>query len=165
MNTDNAIFWRDEAGNLESGFIDWGRFKQDNFARGLSNGYMCTDLAEFMQEHDKRLIRNYIAEYVGEGGPMVDFDTIWEHYMLSWLLLGLAAVDLPRQIFMCGSKHVVPEAWPYIHDYKDPRVFHMPNYNNGMVAIVRNFAYYWKFKDLAGFWNGWKKKHLPQKFK
>mmetsp|Transcript_86904 Transcript_86904/g.202307 ORF Transcript_86904/g.202307 Transcript_86904/m.202307 type:complete len:353 (-) Transcript_86904:67-1125(-) len=164
MNTDNAIFWRDDEGNLQSGFIDWGRFKQDNFARGLSNGYMCTDLAELMQHKDEHLIRSYIGEYIAEGGPHLEFDVFWEHYMLSWLLLGLSAVDLPRQIFMCGSKHVTPEGWGSIKHYKDPRIFRMPNYNNGMVAIVRNFAHYWKLKELPRFWNRWKKKHLPHRF-
>ena len=37
---------------VHSGFIDWGRFKKDNFARALSNGYMCTDLCEMLQQHD-----------------------------------------------------------------------------------------------------------------
>ena len=58
MNTDNASFWRDEEGKVQSGFIDWGRFKQDNFARGLTNGYMCCDLCEFI-ENDKKLVQSF----------------------------------------------------------------------------------------------------------
>jgi len=162
MNTDNAMFWRDDGGGVCSGFIDWGRFKRDNFARGLSNGYMCSDLCELVQESDERWIRNFIEAFVDAGGPPLDFDLFWEHYMLSQLLGGLAAIDLPRQLELTGSPDMTREGWRSIRDYKDPRVFRLPNYNNGMCAIIRNFAYYWKCKDLPAFWEGWKTKHADR---
>lgn len=165
MNTDNAMFWRDEVGNVQSGFIDWGRFKRDNIARGLSNGYMCCDLCELVQASDEQWIKNYIESFTASGGPTLNFDVFWEHYMLSWLLQGLAAVDLPRQLILTGSPHVTPDGWKTISDYRDPRIFRLPNYNNGMVAIIRNFAYYWKCKDLPSFWQRWKAKHLDSTMK
>merc|ERR1719323_815451 len=100
MNTDNAIFWRDGEGRIESGFIDWGRFKRNNLARGLTTGYMCTDLAQLMQESDKGLCNIFCEEYMKEGGPTISKHTFWEHYMLSWLLLALLCVDLPHQIWI-----------------------------------------------------------------
>lgn len=160
MNTDNAMFWRDEAGRVCSGFIDWGRFKRDNFARALSSGYMCCDLCEVVQLSDEAWIRSFIDALAESGGPRLDFNVFWEHYMLAWLLQGLAAVDLPRQLFLTGSSYMTPDGWLKIPSYKDPRIFRLPNYNNGMVAILRNFVYYWKCRDLASFWDRWKKKHL-----
>ena len=41
MNIDNAFFWRDAAGKVESGFIDWGRFRQENYASALIHGFSC----------------------------------------------------------------------------------------------------------------------------
>lgn len=160
MNTDNAMFWRDGDGKVCSGFIDWGRFKRDNFARGLSNGYMCCDLCELVQLSDEQWIRNFIEAFVSSGGPHLDFDLFWEHYMLSWLLQGLAAVDLPRQLTLTGSPHVLPENLNKLKSYKDPRIFRLPGYNNGQFAIFRNFVYYWRCRDLPAFWQRWKKAHI-----
>jgi hypothetical protein len=198
MNTDNATFWRDADGRVHSGFIDWGRFKKDNFARALSNGicspsigdtaecsrthiagrsllltrvpgssagYMCTDLCETLQQHDEHLIRTYIAAFnaVAEGkATPLDFDVMWKQYLLSWLLLGLSAVDMPRQIcYLCGPNTAL-EQWATIRDYKDARVFNMPQYMNGCVAIVRNFAHYFCTKQLAAFWAEWKRENLEE---
>jgi len=160
MNTDNAMFWRDDDGNVCSGFIDWGRFKRDNFARGLNNGYMCSDLCEMVQQSDEQWIKNFIDTFQASGGPKLKFEVFWEHYMLAWLLQGLAAVDLPRQLILTESPWMTDEGWSYIKSYKDPRVFRLPNYNNGMCAIIRNFCYYWRCRDLPGFWEDWKQKHL-----
>jgi len=165
MNTDNATFWRDADGRVHSGFIDWGRFKKDNFARALSNGYMCTDLCETLQQHDEHLIRTYIAAFnaaaEGKATPL-DFDVMWKQYLLSWLLLGLSAVDMPRQIcYLCGPNTAL-EQWATIRDYKDARVFNMPQYMNGCVAIVRNFAHYFCTKQLAAFWAEWKRENLEE---
>ena len=121
MNTDNASFWRDEEGKVQSGFIDWGRFKQDNFARGLTNGYMCCDLCEFVQENDKKLVQSFADTTNAEGGK-IDGKVLWEQYLLSWLLLGLSIVDLPRQILFT-SPHTTEAGWKLITDYKDPREY------------------------------------------
>jgi len=161
MNTDNAIFWRDEKGKVESGFIDWGRFKRNNMARGLTTGYMCTDMVEFMQERDRDLIKVFVDEFNESGGPTIKFETFWEHYLLSWLLLGLLAVDMPHQIWI-GSVYTGPEGWADIKDYKDPRVFRMPNYSNGNLAMLRNFVAYWKGKDLPAFWKKWREANPPK---
>jgi hypothetical protein len=158
MNTDNASFWRDEQGRVQSGFIDWGRFKRDNYARGLTNGYMCTDLCEFLQAEDEKLVRAFAAAYNGAGGSL-DASRLWEQYLVAWLLLGLSIVDLPRQILFT-SPHTTQEGWKRIKSYKDPCIFHMPNYTNGTVAMCRNFAYYWHTKDLGGLWQKWKVENL-----
>lgn len=160
MTADNAFFWRDEHGRVECGFIDWGRFKQDNFARALAQGYFNCDLCEFVQANDELLIRSFIEEFAAAGGPSLAFEDVWDDYLLTWCLLGLQIMDMPKMIWTCGSPHVTPEGWPSIEDYRDPRVFGMPNYSNGMVAIVRNFAYYWKRRDLPGFWARFKAAHL-----
>lgn len=160
MNTDNAMFWRDEDGKVCSGFIDWGRFKRDNFARGLSNGYMCCDLCELVQLSDEQWIKNFIESFANAGGRKLTFDVFWEHYMLSWLLQGLSIVDNPRQLALTGSPYLIPPQSSTIKSYKDPRIFRLPQYMNGMVAMIRNFLYYWKCRDLPSFWNRWKKLHI-----
>merc|ERR1712050_138389 len=102
----------------------------------------------------------FVETLASEGGPRLEFEIIWEHYMLSWLLQGLAAVDLPRQLGLMGWKYMTPEAFKSIKSYKDPRVFRMPNYMAGCFAIIRNFAFYWKCRDLPSFWSCWKKTRL-----
>eukprot|EP00747_Dinoflagellata_sp_TGD_P179093 gnl/TRDRNA2_/TRDRNA2_29280_c0_seq1.p1 gnl/TRDRNA2_/TRDRNA2_29280_c0~~gnl/TRDRNA2_/TRDRNA2_29280_c0_seq1.p1 ORF type:complete len:145 (-),score=27.66 gnl/TRDRNA2_/TRDRNA2_29280_c0_seq1:61-438(-) len=110
-----------------------------------------------IQERDEDLIRAFIDSFQTAGGPRLKFDTFMEHYYLSWLLQGLAAVDLPRQIFLIGSEYVTPEKLPDIPTYRDPRIFAMPMYNNGMIAIAREFVHYWVQKDLPAFWARWRK--------
>merc|ERR1711933_705411 len=124
------------------------------------NGYMCSDLAEMVQQSDEQWIKNFIEAFEEGGGPHLKFEVFWEHYMLSWLLQGLAVVDLPRQLILTGSPYMTNEGWLGIKSYKDPRIFRLPNYNNGMCAIIRNFVYYWRCRDLPSFWESWKKEHL-----
>ena len=43
-------------------------------------------------------------------------------------------------------------SWRSVMDYRDPRLFHMPNYRHGMIHMVRTLALCWKRHDLPAFW-------------
>ena len=45
------------------------------------------------------------------------------------------------------------EGWRTIETYRDPRIFHMPNYRHGMVHMARTFAYYWHHRNLPASHN------------
>jgi len=162
MNIDNAFFWRGEDGNVESGFIDWGRFNQDNYAQAIFLGLMCSDLCEFLQESDRRLLQVFAEEQEAAGGPPISLDTMWEHYMLVWCVQSLFLVGCTETILM--HPHTGPEDWATITSYKDPRVYNMPNTGCGWVAMVRQFTWYWKYKDLPAQFAKWRAKN-PAKTK
>jgi len=160
MNIDNAFFWRDEDGKVESGFIDWGRFRQENYTTGLFNGLTCCDLTDWLQENDRRLLQDFCDEYAKEHRPgLVTFEKMWEHYMVNWCLNSLFLVNLADFGIYPSWHYTQPDGWKTIQDYKDPRVYNMPNCNCGWVAMLRQFAAAWKAKDLPAWWAKWRKEN------
>lgn len=160
MNIDNAFFWRAENGEVESGFIDWGRFRNDNYASAMMNGFGCCDLPEFMVECDRKLLQYFCDVYAEEHKPgVVKFEGLWECYMVNWCLQSLFLVNLADTGIYPSWEHTRQECWHNIKHYKDPRIHHMPNCNAGWIAMIRQFAHHWKAKDLPNWWNAWRKKN------
>jgi len=161
MNIDNAFFWRDDEGRVESGFIDWGRFRQENYASGLINGFSCCDLTDWLHASDGDLLRAFCDEFAREHKPgLVVFERLWEHFMVNWCLQSLFLVNLADMGIYPSWHYTQRECWPTIKDYKDPRVYHMPNCNCGWVAMIRQFAAAWKAKDIPGWWQKFRAKNV-----
>ena len=157
MNLDNGLFWRDDAGKLEAGFIDWGRFRNSNYMIGLVNGYMCCDECEMLVGKDSALLEAFARAHKLAGGPTLDVATLREHYLLAWLHLGLTCIAVIDEIYEFGALVGLDKAgWKTVEDYKDPRIFSMPNYRVGMVHMIRTFVYIWHHHDLPAFWHNWK---------
>jgi len=160
MNIDNAFFWRDENGKLESGFIDWGRFRQENYVTGLINGFTCCDLPSMLHGRDRELLQNFCEEFAKHHRPgVVTFERLWEHYMVNWCIQCLFLVNLADMGIYPSWEHTQPECWATIRDYKDPRVYHMPNCNCGWVAMLRQFTVAWKAKDIPAWWLQFRRKN------
>ena len=70
-NVDNAWFWRDDAGELRCGLIDWGRVGQMNAASALwgslsgAEKFICDD-------HLAELLGVFVDEFHAAGGPLLD---------------------------------------------------------------------------------------------
>ena len=97
-NLDNAWFWRDRAGVLRCGLLDWGMTRQMNLAYGLWGGLSAAESA--MLEADLGdLLDLFARELAGQGGPVLPRDLLDLHFDLSLAMIGLALMlDFPALI-------------------------------------------------------------------
>lgn len=79
---DNAWFWRDAAGVLQCGLLDWGMVRQMNFAIGLWGG-LSGAMPGFLDEHLDGLLALFVKELAANGGPVIDEAEIKLHFDLS----------------------------------------------------------------------------------
>ncbi len=100
-NIDNAWFWREPDGALEAGLIDWGSVGKMSVASSI---WGCIGAAE-PETHDRHLdtlLDIFIAEYVREGGPMLDRVELAlhleTHVMMSALGMTTAPPALLREV-------------------------------------------------------------------
>lgn len=71
LNIDNAWFWRDDAGTLHAGLLDWGGAGQASLAQALSGMLMMPEPEKYISLVD-RVIDAFIGECVKEGCPILD---------------------------------------------------------------------------------------------
>ena len=97
-NVDNAWFWKNPSGQLEAGLLDWGSVSQMNLAQAFF-GLICAAETDFLDAHQRSLMRLFIDEYQQHGGPALDLDAFDEYVKLSIAVLGLAwMLDAPALI-------------------------------------------------------------------
>lgn len=97
-NIDNAWFWRDEAGALHCGLLDWGMVRPMNVTTGLWGGLSAGTTA-FLDAELDALLDHYRAELAVHGGPDIPADVLARHFDLSLAITGLALMmDLPALI-------------------------------------------------------------------
>jgi hypothetical protein len=97
-NIDNAWFWRDAAGVLHCGLLDWGMVRPMNVATGLWGGLSASTTA-FLDAELDGLLDHYRAELVAHGGPEITAEVLARHFELSLAITGLALMmDLPALI-------------------------------------------------------------------
>nr|WP_325096550.1 hypothetical protein [Mycolicibacterium vinylchloridicum] len=70
-NVDNAWFWRDEAGRLRCGLLDWGCVSQLNVAMALWGALSAAETRLWDQSFDD-LVALFAHEYHAAGGPSID---------------------------------------------------------------------------------------------
>jgi hypothetical protein len=70
-NIDNAWFWRDEAGGLHCGLLDWGRVRQLNLAFALWGSLLSAPHA-IWEDHLDELVEFFVQELHRHGGPRLD---------------------------------------------------------------------------------------------
>jgi len=150
MQADNAIFWRSDDGSMQSGFIDWGKVKQDTYGWELACGFYAINPPELLSAIDKMLLRIFIDELKAQGGPDISWDVMFEHYRLSWCLLAIDIIAAPEALWS-SCEQAKPGAWSTIQSVQDPRVWHMPDVARGNLATIRNLAHIWKRLDLPTF--------------
>lgn len=98
LNLDNAWFWRDRAGELHAGLLDWGSVAQMNVAQSFY-GMTCAAECAFLERHESELMRLFVEEYRSSGGPPLDLETFAQLVKLSIAVLGIAWIlDAPTLI-------------------------------------------------------------------
>jgi len=75
LNVDNAWFWRDGAGQLHAGLLDWGGAGQMSIAQALDGMVMMPDPKMYTRlRHD--LIATFISEYAELSGVILDVEEL-----------------------------------------------------------------------------------------
>lgn len=82
LNIDNAWYWRDEAGALHVGLLDWGGAGQMSIGQALSSMLMMPEPEGYLALV-RDTINGFIAEYQAAGGMALDPETLRFHYKAS----------------------------------------------------------------------------------
>jgi hypothetical protein len=95
LNPDNAWFWTDDAGEIHAGLLDWGSVGQMNVAQAFF-GLTCSAETDFLNEHKRELMAQFVAGYRAHGGPIITLGELALLYKLSVAVLGIAWIlDAP----------------------------------------------------------------------
>ena len=86
---DNCWFWRDDAGALHSGLIDWGRTGQITFGAALWGGLSAAH-HDIWDNHLDELLALFVEEYRAHGGPAITADELLFHLRLHLAAMGVA---------------------------------------------------------------------------
>ena len=99
LNIDNAWFWRDEAGELHAGLLDWGGAGQMSIAQALSGMLMMPDPALNLSLVDD-VMTVFLDEYERGCGIVLDRDELHLQYKASlfstamWMIIDLVVAYL-----------------------------------------------------------------------
>jgi len=141
-NVDNAWFWRNAAGELECGLMDWGRVSQMNVALALWGGLSAAEL-DIWNDHLDELLALFVAEYRAAGGPVIAIEELKEHLCLFVATMGLAwLMDAPPLIL--GQIPDLAE----VPDRFDPR-FRNNEHARTQLHMVTSFLNLWETQDFG----------------
>jgi hypothetical protein len=96
-NIDNAWFWREPGGTLQSGLIDWGSVGQMSVASSI---WGCIGAAE-PETHDRHLdelLDLFVTEYARAGGPVLDAGEVAQHLEMHVMMSALHMTTAPPAI-------------------------------------------------------------------
>lgn len=91
LNIDNAWFWRDEAGELNVGLLDWGGAGQMSIAQALSGMLMMPD-PDIYLELRRDVVYTFVKEYAEHGGLKLDADKLLLQYKASVFSTALGTI-------------------------------------------------------------------------
>lgn len=141
-NLDNAWFWRDDAGALHCGLLDWGMVRVMNLAWGIWGGLSAAD-PELWDTHGDALLAHFAREYRAHGGPALDPEALRLHLDLSVFLLGMALMmDLPALV-AARLPEAARASGPHDPLFARDQVVH------GFLHVTANFLNLWARHDFA----------------
>lgn len=95
---DNCWFWRDAAGALHCGLIDWGRVGQITLGCALWGGLTAAH-NDIWDHHLDELLALFAQEYGANGGPVITAEELTFHLRLHVAAMGVARVlAFPEEI-------------------------------------------------------------------
>lgn len=106
-NIDNCWFWRDSAGSLNCGLMDWANAGQISVAQSI-NGVISGAEPHIWNDHLDELLTLFIEHYAGQGGPQLSLDELRLHVLLIVAISGVgyamgAPVAIEREIGDIGA--------------------------------------------------------------
>lgn len=141
-NIDNAWFWRDAAGRLGCGLLDWGRVRQMNVAYALW-GCLCGAGLEIWDRHLDELLGLFAGELRAHGGPRLDVTELELHLDFYVATMGLAAlIEAPALVL---SR--LPEA-ARARGPRDP-IFQQNEIARGFLHVFTAFLNLWERHDFG----------------
>ena len=141
-NIDNGWFWRDGAGALHCGLMDWGRVRQLNLAFAL---WGCLNGAPLWVWSDRldELLDHFVDELQRHGGPRLDRNRLRLYMDLYVATMGLAfLIEAPMRIL-----RYLPEA-PAMTGPLDPRLLACERARNQR-HISSLFLWLWHRHDFS----------------
>jgi hypothetical protein len=142
MNPDNAWFWVDEHGEMQSGQLDWGGVGQGSLAQAYYGMY-CAAETDFIARHDTHLQALLLGEYARAGGPEIDPALFDRDVSLAIAILGAAwMLDAPALI---ASE--IPD-FDTLTDRTDPRLRDL-FLSRAQLHLMRLFLSEWRRKDIG----------------
>lgn len=139
---DNAWFWRDGAGVLLAGLLDWGMCRQMNLAMALWGGLSGGNQA-FWNGPADAVIDHFLAELAAHGGPAIDPALFRLHLDLSVGMLTLALMlDMPG-MFLSRMPDVSLASGP-----DDPKL-HADKVVHGFLHTFGNAIGLWQRRDFG----------------
>ncbi len=139
---DNCFFRRDAEGNLECGFIDWGRVGQITFGSILWGGLSAAH-HDIWDHHIDELLALFCEEYAAHGGPVVSHEALAEHLTLHMAAMGVARV--------LAFPEVIRFRLPECIDASDPydSMFEPVDPARNCLRIYTNFLKFWRGRDFG----------------
>jgi hypothetical protein len=141
-NIDNAWFWRDAAGELQCGLLDWGLVRQMNVATALWGG-LCGAPLELWDAHLDELLSLFAATLAAHGGPRLDPAELRLRVDLATAMLGLALMmDVPGLV-LARLPQVAEAAGP-----RDP-ILLQDHVAQGFLHVFTAFLHLWRTHDFG----------------
>jgi hypothetical protein len=88
-NIDNCWFWRDAAGALQCGFMDWANAGQISVSQSISGAISGAETFVW-NDHLDELLTVYIDEYAARGGPRLSLEDVRLQNLLIVAMSGVA---------------------------------------------------------------------------
>ncbi len=141
-NIDNAWFWRDSAGALQCGLLDWGRVRQLNLAYPLW-GCLCAAPRELWDKHLDDLLAFFTGEFHAHGGSLLCSGELRLHLQLYIALIGLAGLVVAPDRILYRLPEAVNATGP-----ADP-IFRKSEQARNFLHIFTNFLNLWQTHDFG----------------
>jgi hypothetical protein len=141
-NIDNAWFWRDEAGELRCGLMDWGRVRQLNLAFAVW-GCLLSAPVWLWDDHLDELLALFVEEFQRHGGPALDARQLALYMDMYVATMGLALLmEAPMRI-----ERYLPDA-ALMSGPMDPRLLANERARNQR-QISALFLHLWDRREFA----------------
>ncbi|CAK0809810.1 unnamed protein product [Prorocentrum cordatum] len=79
---DNAFYWKNAAGDIRCGLIDFGMTQYNSMTSCIGNGWMGAEY-DMLDEHEEGLVKCFIDCYHTETGVRFDYDDFYMHVKLT----------------------------------------------------------------------------------
>mmetsp|Transcript_46315 Transcript_46315/g.119013 ORF Transcript_46315/g.119013 Transcript_46315/m.119013 type:complete len:574 (-) Transcript_46315:115-1836(-) len=153
LNVDNVFFWRDPAGKLDCGVLDWGGASTSSLGWKLWWWlYGCE--YEFLNDNIDGLLKCFIDELHANGGPPLEFEELKLQFVLAAMSQGVGLLGAVPQIYgMCAKKQ-----WETITERRDPRIAENVHGKNTLRIYISNFSCLcrmiseWGIPDILDKW-------------
>ena len=141
-NIDNAWFWRDAAGTLHCGLLDWGRARQMNVAYALW-GALCCASFDIWDSHVDELLDLFVRELHAGGGPRLKPSLLKLHLELYAAVMCLATMmDAPKLVLERSPQIATASS------LEDP-VFHQHEFARSFLHVFLAFLHLWERRDFG----------------